>query len=104
MGCAQAVAEALREGLRLDEGLVLSMSKATGGRAPLGYCGAVYAAMKVAEEKAPHRQQDIEAYFLKEAGGLTCREIRSERKLLCADCVEQAARLLSEEPKRKEGT
>lgn len=95
LGCAQAVAEALREPLALDDALVQSMAGARGGLAPQGYCGAVYVAMCVAEEKAPHKKQTIEDYFRKEAGGVTCKDIRSQRRLVCADCVEQAANLLS---------
>jgi hypothetical protein len=94
LGCAQAVAEALREPLGLDDALVHSMVSARGGQAPLGYCGAVYAAMRVAEEKALNKKQEIEDYFKKEAGGVTCHDIRSRRQLMCADCVEKAANLL----------
>ena len=95
LGCAQSVAEALRKPFGLDDELVQAMAGATGGRAPERYCGAVYAAMRVAEEKAPHKKQVIEDHFKKEAGGVTCREIRSHRKLLCSDCVEQAAQIMS---------
>ncbi len=102
MGCAQSVAEALREPFKLDEGMVKGMAMATGGRAPSGYCGAVYAAIQVAETRAPHKKQEIDAFFRKEAGGVTCREIRSSRKLMCADCVEQAAHLLSKDLNGKE--
>jgi hypothetical protein len=73
----------------------MSMAEATGGQAPGGQCGAVYAALAIAGEKAPHQCQAIKDFFKKEGGGLTCREIRSQRKLRCADCVEQAADLLS---------
>ncbi len=95
LGCAQAVAESLKGLFELDEELVRSMARATGGRAPSGYCGAVYAALTVAEEKVSHKKQEIEAFFRQAAGGVTCREIRSRGQLPCADCVEQAANLLS---------
>lgn len=36
LGCAQAVAEALRQQWLLDDALVMSMAEATGGRAPGG--------------------------------------------------------------------
>lgn len=101
VGCAQAVAEALRQQWGLDDTFVMSMAEATGGQAPGGQCGAVYAALRVAEERIPGKKQLIEDYFKKEAGGLTCREIRSQRKLRCADCVEQAANLLSSEVNEK---
>ncbi len=95
LGCAQSVAEALREPFGLDDDLVQAMAGATGGRAPSGLCGAVYAALRVAGEKAPHKKQEIEDFFKKEAGGVTCRDIRSRRQLMCADCVEKAAQIMS---------
>lgn len=94
LGCAQAVAEALKDKFKLDDDFVQSMQKARGGQAPLGYCGAVYAAMEIAQQKAPDRKKEIEAFFQREAGGVTCREIRFLKKLLCADCVEHATELL----------
>ena len=101
LGCAQSVAEALRKPFCLDDELVQAMAGATGGRAPSGLCGAVYVALRVAGEKAPHKKQEIEDFFKKEAGGITCREIRSRGQLMCADCVEQAANLLSNEANEK---
>jgi hypothetical protein len=95
LGCAQAVAEALKERFGLTEEMVDAMSLARGGKAPGGYCGAVHAALEVAALKAPERRADIEAFFRNEAGGLTCREIRTAHKLMCADCVEKAADLLA---------
>ena len=96
LGCAEAVAEALRVSYDLKDGLIRSMASARGGKAPLGYCGAVHAAITIIERKDPQKKQRIEDFFKKEAGGLTCREIRSAGRLMCADCVEKAAELLSE--------
>ena len=79
------------------------MARATGGRAPQGYCGAVYAALRIAEDKIPEKKEEIEEYFKKEAGGITCREIRSQKRLRCADCVEKAARLLDTTSINKKG-
>ncbi|MBF0387564.1 MAG: C_GCAxxG_C_C family protein [Candidatus Omnitrophica bacterium] len=101
LGCAQSVAESLRERYGLNDAFIKSMSGATGGRAPLGCCGAVYAALRVVEEKGLHKKQEIEAFFKKEAGGIICREIRSRGQLMCADCVEQAANLLSDKSNEK---
>lgn len=103
-GCAQSVAEALREPFGLSDDFVKGMAHATGGRAPSGCCGALYAALMVAEAKMPQKKQEIEAFFMKEAGGVTCREIRSRRQLACADCVEQAAHILSKDIHGKERT
>lgn len=95
LGCAQAVAEAMRGSFGLDDDFVDGMADATGGRAPSGCCGAVYAAMQIAGKNAPAKKKAIEEFFKEKAGGVTCREIRSRKQLTCADCVEQAAQLLS---------
>lgn len=94
LGCAQAVAEALREPLGLDAAFVGSMAGARGGRAPGGYCGAVYAALTASAMKSLNKETAIEEHFMKEAGAVTCREIRANGKLTCADCVEHAANLV----------
>jgi len=95
VGCAQSVAEALRHPFDLEDDFVKAMAGATGGRAPLGYCGAVYAALRIAEEKVPGKKEEIENYFKNTGGGLTCRDIRAHRKLSCVDCVQRAADMLS---------
>lgn len=96
--CAQAVAEALRDSCDLADDFVRAMAGASGGRAAQGYCGAVYAALQIAEKVAPNKKAELEEYFQREAGGLTCRDIRSSRRLGCADCVEQAARIVAGTP------
>jgi len=95
LGCAQSVAESVREQFALTDHFIKSMAAVSGGRAPSGYCGAVYAALCAVDEKAPHKKQEIENFFKKTAGGLRCKEIRARRQLSCADCVEYAAALLS---------
>lgn len=94
LGCAQSVGQALRERFGLSDDFIAELFQATGGRAPQGYCGAVYAALRIAEERCPEMKDAIESYFKNEAGALTCREIRAQKKLTCADCVEKAADLL----------
>lgn len=96
--CAQAVAEALRDSCDLADDFVKAMAGVSGGRAPQGYCGAVYAALQIAGKIAPDKSQEIAEYFQREAGGLTCRVIRSGKRLGCADCVEQAARIVAKTP------
>ena len=101
LGCAQAVAEALRESYGLDDKFVQSMALLTGGRAPLGYCGAIHSAITIAEQKVPNKKKEIEDFFKSKAGGVKCREIRAQKQFMCADCVEHAASLLSYEPSGK---
>ncbi|MGN0866574.1 MAG: hypothetical protein ACI4SG_02710 [Oligosphaeraceae bacterium] len=84
--CAQSVA--LGNG---REELVEELSRCGGGRAPEGICGALHAALLLApEEERPALQEA----FRKEAGALTCREIKGGALTPCVQCVEIAAALL----------
>jgi len=96
LGCAQAVAAAFLEMGPVEGIRVEAFAKATGGKAPQGYCGALYAALTIAEKTAPRKAQELKCFFTANAGGLTCKEIRAKKKLKCADCVERAAEILAE--------
>lgn len=91
--CAEAVAEAWQKVSGEDLELTENLSKCGSGRAPQGWCGAIYAAQLVADED---RKAVITDRFADAAGSLLCREIRSARKLSCTACVELAAGLLEE--------
>ncbi|MFT8890131.1 MAG: C-GCAxxG-C-C family (seleno)protein [Ethanoligenens sp.] len=93
--CAQAVANTFVKELHL-QGIDLDVFRNYGGgRAPGGECGALYAAKAVLEESGlSEKAGELESIFQKQAGALTCREIRSARKLPCAGCVEKAATFL----------
>ncbi len=97
VGCAQAVAASFLEAESLEGFPVESFLNVSGGRAPLGYCGAVHAALTIAGKALPHKVPEIKDFFISNAGGLTCKEIRARKKMTCADCVERAAEFLRRE-------
>ena len=92
-GCAQAVAKALSDHCKLNDDFMNSMANATGGKAPNGYCGALYASLQIADEHFPEKKEAIISDFALEAGGTTCKSIRELKLLKCADCVEKATQL-----------
>ena len=93
MNCAEAVAGAWQKVTGKNLEVLESMSECGCGRAPMGLCGAIYAAQLVSDED---NKAELTNQFADAAGSLTCREIRSKRKLSCAACVELAATLLEE--------
>jgi hypothetical protein len=93
MNCAEAVAGAWQKATGKDSEVLESMSECGSGRAPMGLCGAVYAAQLVSDKD---KKAELSDRFADAAGSLMCREIRSMRKLSCAACVELAASLLEE--------
>lgn len=82
--CSQAVLAALSQ----DEKTIQAHAEYGSGNAPGGWCGAAYAAAHILQDK-----KLVEDFFLKEAGAVTCRDIRSLRKLSCIGCVEKSTEL-----------
>ena len=93
MNCAEAVAGAWQKATGKVSEVTENISEYGSGRAPLGLCGAVYAAQLVSDKDT---KAELTDRFAEAAGSLMCREIRSMRKLSCAACVELAAILLEE--------
>lgn len=83
--CAQAVAE----GAGRKE-MVADLAACGGGRAPGGLCGALYALLLLAPES---EHQNLKEAFKKEAGALTCCEIKSQKLYPCSECVRTASAL-----------
>ena len=85
--CAQAVADGF--GCRA---MAEAMQNCGGGKAPLGRCGALHAALELTPA-AKHAQ--IIAEFTAQAGGETCHAIKSaEEPYPCKECVRLAADLV----------
>ncbi|MEG1479814.1 MAG: hypothetical protein RSD41_02285 [Kiritimatiellia bacterium] len=84
--CAQAVTA----GCGGDTDTIAEMASCGGGRAPGGLCGALHAAINI----CPDHAEAIKAEFIKTAGALTCREIKSGKQTPCPSCVEIAASLV----------
>ena len=92
--CGQAILKAFQEKFSLSDD-VISQFKAYGaGKAPEGFCGALYAAKVILEKQSPEKSQDVEKAFLACAGSTKCKEIRALHKLSCLGCIEKAAEWL----------
>lgn len=64
------------------------------GKAPGGLCGALYAALHIAGDRA---ESEIKKGFAEKSGEhFSCADIRAARSLRCIDCVTLAASLLEE--------
>lgn len=87
--CAQAIAYRWQE-LYADEGIVESYAPYVGGRAPEGYCGALYAAMQACPTKAEQIRSEFEAA----CGATHCVDIKRGCHTPCEKCVETADRLV----------
>jgi len=81
--CAQATAAGCGR-----EDLVPELASCGGGKAPEGYCGALYAALQLLPESA---RGAAKQEFQAAAGSLLCREIKVTAAISCAGCVETAA-------------
>ena len=91
LNCAQAVLYAWREVGGTSELKVADLKSFGAGRSPGGLCGGLYAACQL----APDRAEELKAAFAAQLGSIRCKEIRVAKKHTCAECVAQAAELLS---------
>lgn len=91
--CAEAVAGAWQKVSGMNLEVTENLSRCGSGEAPLGLCGALYAAQLVSNED---KEAELTHRFADAAGSLLCGEIRRKRKLSCTACVELAASLLEE--------
>ena len=89
LNCAQAILKAFQPVSGMDDEEIASYAKAGGGKAPEGYCGALYAAQRLIQDDA--LESELKAEFNLSAAGTTCKVIREQKKLSCADCVVRAA-------------
>ena len=96
--CAQSVIKAFEDTHEVSEDEIIKFKKYGVGRAPEGICGAVYGALTLCENNT--EVSEFKDKFTKCAGSLKCRDIRSSKALSCAECVEKAADILTEN-KRK---
>lgn len=93
MNCCEAVAYAFRDEIPLTAEELQSFSGYGGGRAPGGYCGAIYAAKYLLEKKGSPRAAEIDGIFTGLAGSPKCRDIKALRKVSCLACIEKAAEI-----------
>ncbi len=86
--CAQTVYAAFAP---IDAQKLDLMQQNSGGRAPEGACGALYAAMYL----VPQNAEQIKKEFAERAGDFRCTEIKRNHKTPCEDCVRIASELVN---------
>jgi len=87
LNCAQSVCYGSG-----NEELIEKMDDLSGGRAPEGTCGALYAAMQIVGEQNADLVHDA---FVKECGAFKCHELKKELHVPCEKCVSCASELIS---------
>jgi hypothetical protein len=92
--CAQAVALAWKDKKQPESDHHIRFSDCGNGQAPEGLCGALHAACELGGGQ--HKEALKEKFSRHASGHITCREIRRNRVMPCADCVATAAGLLEE--------
>jgi hypothetical protein len=95
LNCAQSVLRAFQDELSIPEERIAAFKAFGGGRAEEGLCGALYAALELAQ--GAERKASLRRRFSEKAGAVACKALKGELKFPCADCVELAAKLLEEE-------
>ena len=92
LNCAQSVLRAFQCCRNIHEDDITAARRYGGGRAEEGLCGALYAALQLAE--APAFRERIRDEFVTSVGSDQCLEIRRAARVPCVECVRQAASLL----------
>ena len=95
MNCAQSVISAFKEKFDLNEETIEAFRVYGAGRAPEGLCGALYAAKYILEKGFEEgKVNELEKYFIEQAGAVKCHEIRAGKKLSCLGCIEKSSEFL----------
>ncbi len=94
LNCAQTIVHAFKDEFALSPSVVEQCATCSGGRAPDGECGALYAARILLEKRDPVQIRHCESVLLSAAGSTKCREIRAAKKLSCVGCVETIAQCI----------
>ncbi len=88
LNCAQAVLKFCESHEAVNPEIISEFKAHGGGRAPEGVCGALYAVNFIFNDMK--ETSELEKEFTSLAGSTACREIRRNRKLSCAACVDLA--------------
>jgi hypothetical protein len=94
LNCYQAIIDAFQDKFKIPEQEINDGKIFGGGRAPDGFCGALYA-VKVILEKNNGDITELMTDFMINDGGYRCADIRSARQTSCVECIEKAAQYLS---------
>jgi len=90
--CAQSLYSGFQDLLQVSGEIIESARKLGGGRAAGGRCGALHAALDLAQ--CEQTKEQLRSSFEGRAGSQLCREIKNRKRLSCAECVELAASVL----------
>jgi len=93
LNCAQAILKTFQKECDVSDEMIADYKAFGGGRAEGGVCGAIYAAMNLADDK---HKADMEAKFTEAATYMGCQDIKKSQSLSCPDCVAEAAQILHE--------
>jgi len=93
LNCAQSVVAADDS---TNKSLLAESARYGGGRAPEGWCGPAYVALRMLDKK-----ELIEKIYAKRAGSVKCAEIRQKGMITCVNCVELGAELIEKNRKPK---
>lgn len=96
LNCAQSIIAAIDLENASNLLLLDEFEEYGGGRAPEGWCGPAYAALRMLDKK-----ELIERTYAERAGSVKCEEIRKNMKLTCEGCVELGAELIEKNMKSK---
>ncbi|MCX5750984.1 MAG: C-GCAxxG-C-C family protein [Candidatus Saganbacteria bacterium] len=96
LNCAQSIIGAFKDHFNLKYEELRKYQSYGGGNAPGGECGAYAAAKDLLAKTHPEKLPDFEAFFKDVAGSLTCKEIRSIKKLSCIGCLDKAEEYLNQ--------
>ena len=80
MNCAESIAHAFKNKIPLSDEELKNYKNFGGGRAPEGYCGAIYAAKCLLEKSGSEKAALLPEIFRNIAGSFKCREIRTLKK------------------------
>jgi len=92
--CAQSVSQAYRDVYGFYHPEMDRHAECGGGKAPQGYCGSLHAMLHILQLSQSDKIDEGREFFLKSAGALTCKEIKSGKRFPCVDCVPKAAEFL----------
>jgi hypothetical protein len=96
--CAQAVLAAYQAEAGVSDCAIMAASRAGGGMAKGGTCGALHGALVLLDDPAVANQ--VAHDFSAIAGSPRCREIRGMKRISCRECVSLAAKLVEQHADR----
>lgn len=93
LNCAQSVLYAFQPRRAIAEAEIVRARSLGGGRADNGRCGALHAALHLAEDTVSRER--LRTVFVESAGSEKCREIKRAGRVPCVECVRIATSLLA---------